>query len=760
MCLLVLSFLQLLNGSAPAAYQKSRTDIYHILVLHSYHPGFPCTETITEGIQSILSGQLPDIHIDIEYIDSKRHKDPIYISKIVDGMLHYKLESRTYDIVIVSGNEALSFALDHRSSILKGIPVIYCAANANLEKATSLSGVYGIRSKPDIAGVLRQIRKFHPNSRNVVVIGDTTDSYDYNNYLNFIDVAKSFAGEIDFDYWNDLSSETIKQKLTELPKDSVVVINGYLNDRAGNLLSFNEQNTLFRTTTNLPLYSFWDIYLGEGIIGGPLTSPRAQGKAAAHLALAILKGDEVPTKSTSLAPHFMFDYNQLRRFGIFPGSIPGGSDVINLPPNNFQISKGQFWFALSILVSSIAISLILSRNIMNRKIAEARLRESERKFRDLSQQFGIILDGISDGLSLISPDMKVVWSNKSTETFFNGTLGAIPGENCCKLLYNRSSVCEDCPAIKSFATGERVESIITTPDERTLEVKAFPVVGATGMVTHVIMLASDITEKNQLLEDSIRTGKLASIGELAAGVAHEINNPNAVIMLNSEILKKVSVSLTPILHQHFAVNGEFLLGGMHYNEIKHDLPFLFSEIIDSAGRIKRIVDDLKNFAREDEPEAEGIININDAICTSARLVGNAIKNATDHFQLDLCAEMPLIRGSLQRIEQVMVNLILNSCQALPAKDRGIRIATVYHPGAGECFVTIADEGVGIPGEYLAKITDPFFTTKRTQGGTGLGLSISMRIVRDLKGALSFNSKVGEGTTVTLTIPVYKEAMSA
>ncbi|HBT83140.1 MAG TPA: histidine kinase, partial [Desulfuromonas sp.] len=161
-----------------------------------------------------------------------------------------------------------------------------------------------------------------------------------------------------------------------------------------------------------------------------------------------------------------------------------------------------------------------------------------------------------------------------------------------------------------------------------------------------------------------------------------------------------------------------------------------------------------------EPEAEGIININDAICTSARLVGNAIKNATDHFQLDLCAEMPLIRGSLQRIEQVMVNLILNSCQALPAKDRGIRIATVYHPGAGECFVTIADEGVGIPGEYLAKITDPFFTTKRTQGGTGLGLSISMRIVRDLKGALSFNSKVGEGTTVTLTIPVYKEAMSA
>lgn len=758
--ILVLLFSLFLVGNALSESQKPQPGIYHILVLHSYHPGFPCTDTITEGIQSVFRSHLPDTHIDIEYIDSKRHQDPIFLSKIVESMLHYKLKSRTYDIVIVSGNEALSFALGHRSTILKGIPVIYCAANANLDKATSMSGVYGIRSMPDMAGVLRQIKKFHPNNRNVVVIGDTTDSYDKQNYIRFTEVAKTFAGEMNFDYWNNLSSETVKQRLTDLPTDSVLVINGYLNDNAGNLLSFNEQNALFRNISRIPMYSFWDVYLGEGIMGGPLTSPREQGKAAARMALSILKGDKVPQVPTSLNSTLMFDYNQLQRFGISQSSIPGGSRIINLPPNNFQISKGQFWIAISLLVSSITISLVLIRNIMNRRIAEAMLRESERNFRDLSQQFGIILDGISDGLSLISPDMKVVWSNKSTETFFNGTLGTTPGDNCCKLLYNRSSVCEECPAIKSFATGERVESIITTPDNRTLEVKAFPVVDKAGTVTHVIMLASDITEKNQLLEDSIRTGKLASIGELAAGVAHEINNPNAVIMLNSEILKKVSNSLTPILSRHFEVNGDFMLGGLRYDEIEQDLPLLFSEIIDSAARIKRIVDDLRNFAREDEPDTEEIININDAIRTSARLVGNAIKNATDRFELELCDEMPAIRGNLQRIEQVMVNLILNACQALPSKDRGIRISTAYDPDAGECIVTVADEGTGIPSEILPKVADPFFTTKRSQGGTGLGLSISMRIVRDFKGDLEFNSRDGEGTTVTLTIPVLKEAIAA
>lgn len=753
---LILFFPLLHSVNAFSQDHAYPNNISHVLVLHSYHPGFPCTDTLNDGIQASFAGQLPETHIDIEYIDSKRHKDPLFMSKIVDTILHYKLEGRRYDLIIVSGNEALGFALEHRSNLLKDTPIVYCAANAYLDKAATMPGVYGIRSKPDMTGILKQIRAFHPSSSNIVVIGDTTDSFDRNNYEHFMKVAKTFAGEMSFDYWNNLPSETIRQRLVELPQDSVVVINGYLSDRAGNLLSFDEQNKLLRTATHLPLYSFWDVYLGDGIVGGPLTSPREQGRTAARMALSILKGNTLPEKLTTLNSVYMFDYEQLHRFNIPIKSIPGESRLINIPPSGLQVSKGQFWMALSLLAGSITISLILSRNIMNRRIAERMLRESEQKFRELSQQFEIILEGISDGLSLISPDMKVVWSNKGVETNFGSTLGTHPGDKCCKLLYNRTHVCEDCPAIQSFATGERQESVITTPDGRTLEVKAFPVADGFGTVTHVIMLASDITEKRQIQEDSIRAAKLASLGELSAGVAHEINNPNALILLNAELLSKVCRDVRGILDGHFQNNGPFLLAGFPYAELREEIPHLFAEMLDSADRIKRIVIDLKDFARADGPDLNECFDLNESVQSALRLAGNAIKNSTDNLATDLSLNLPLYAGSMQKIVQVVLNLVLNACQALPSKERGISISTFYHEERRACVVKIQDEGIGIDNDILPFITDPFFTTKRQSGGTGLGLSVSMRIVKDHGGDLEFLSVPGNGTTVHLYLPTIRE----
>jgi polar amino acid transport system substrate-binding protein len=144
------------------------------------------------------------------------------------------------------------------------------------------------------------------------------------------------------------------------------------------------------------------------------------------------------------------------------------------------------------------------------------------------------------------------------------------------------------------------------------------------------------------------------------------------------------------------------------------------------------------------------IDLNEVVRKAASLVGNQIKKATDDFGIDFAPEPSMALGSFQRLEQVIINLLLNACQALPDRQCPIRVKIGRE---GEwAVVRVSDGGVGIRPELLAQITDPFFTTRREQGGTGLGLSVSSRIVEEHGGTIHFESNPGTGTCVTVTLP--------
>jgi len=136
---------------------------------------------------------------------------------------------------------------------------------------------------------------------------------------------------------------------------------------------------------------------------------------------------------------------------------------------------------------------------------------------------------------------------------------------------------------------------------------------------------------------------------------------------------------------------------------------------------------------------------------AVRLADNPLRKATSRFQAEYGDGLPPFRGNAQRIEQVVVNLILNACQALEAPEKAIQVATSWDPQGQALKLTVRDEGVGIPAENLAHLMDPFFTTRRDSGGTGLGLSVSAGIVKDHGGRLEFQSLPGQGTTAILTL---------
>jgi signal transduction histidine kinase len=190
-----------------------------------------------------------------------------------------------------------------------------------------------------------------------------------------------------------------------------------------------------------------------------------------------------------------------------------------------------------------------------------------------------------------------------------------------------------------------------------------------------------------------------------------------------------------------------------YQEIQDRMPMLLAHIEEGTRRVRDIVTDLKDFARETPSERSDDIDVNKVVEKAVGLVSNLIRKSTDHFSVNYMPGVPIFKGNAQRIEQVIINLVMNACQALPDSDKAVQVSTgTSSDGGPSVFVEVQDQGIGMPPDVIQQIKDPFFTTKRDGGGTGLGLAISDRIVQDHEGKLTFISEPEKGTMVRVSFP--------
>ncbi len=257
--------------------------------------------------------------------------------------------------------------------------------------------------------------------------------------------------------------------------------------------------------------------------------------------------------------------------------------------------------------------------------------------------------------------------------------------------------------------------------------------------------------------------KMASIGQLASGIAHEINNPTGFLMSNLNTLLKYSSrikefisfqdNIITAIHKGFSLKEETVeelkrkRKSLKIEYLLEDMESLVKESIEGAERIKLIVQDLKSFSRIDEAEFK-LADINEGIESTINILWNELKyKATIKKELGI---LPKTYCNLGQLNQVFMNLLLNAVQAIEKKGE-INIKTWYE--ADKIYVSISDNGVGIPEDKINRIFEPFFTTKPVGQGTGLGLSIAYDIIRKHRGNIDVRSKVGEGTTFTVKIPV-------
>ncbi len=279
-----------------------------------------------------------------------------------------------------------------------------------------------------------------------------------------------------------------------------------------------------------------------------------------------------------------------------------------------------------------------------------------------------------------------------------------------------------------------------------------------------------LEKRNQELEETleklhatqaqlVQSEKMASLGQLAAGVAHEINNPMGFIQANIGALRKYTDKLVTVLKfaREECMNGDPVIKekleekwkANRVDRILGDLGDLLSESDDGVTRVKTIVKDLKNFSHLGNAEYASS-NLVDGMESTLNIVRNEIKYKAEVERI--YEEVPPVMCNVQQINQVFLNILVNAAQAIDKKPGLIRVH-VHPEGDDRVSVDISDNGNGIEPSSLDRIFDPFYTTKAIGDGTGLGLSVSYRIIKDHGGTILVDSEVGKGTTFRIILPV-------
>jgi len=382
----------------------------------------------------------------------------------------------------------------------------------------------------------------------------------------------------------------------------------------------------------------------------------------------------------------------------------------------------------------------------------------------------LIAEHAADAIFLLDTEGRTTYANPAAEGMFGWGVEEVVGRHLAEIVVPpRASAAGD-DGIEAYLGHDR-----TGPAKRRLELEAlradgtrFPVeiaVVEVQLTAGVMFIGHlrDLSEQRAAEarmrrheQQLIQSEKMVALGTLVSGVAHEINNPANFISLNTPLLLRMWHGVQPILDAHAERNPGFSIGTLGWSEARTLVPQCHDGIQEGVRRIKRIVNDLKDFARDETPGLGDEVDLNLVVAAAVRLVEHTVRKWTHALHLHLAEDLPTVAGSHQRLEQVVINLVINACHALPNHDRAIHIRTSHDPGADTVVLEVEDEGAGIPPDVLPRILEPFFTTKRDIGGTGLGLSVSASIIAEHGGTLSFSSALGVGTTARIVIPLERQ----
>lgn len=354
-----------------------------------------------------------------------------------------------------------------------------------------------------------------------------------------------------------------------------------------------------------------------------------------------------------------------------------------------------------------------------------------------------LINSIEDEILVIDRAFRIVGANQAALSRLGKKEDEVIGQLCHEACYGRPEPCgapeQDCPVRETFRKGvssSTDRTFVANGETRHFEQYVSPVRNEKGEIVEVVKISRDVTRRRKLEDQLIQSERLISLGQLAAGVAHQINNPIGIIVNRIDCLKRERRRGSPL------------------DTLQSDLDVMS----DCAWRVNEITRNLLTFSRE-SPMVKESLDINRALATAIELVRMQTIDKDISFETRLQPDLPKIIGDINKLEQSFVNILNNAVDAVPHEGR-ITIESFRNPDDKNTIrIVFSDTGDGISQEHLGKIFNPFFTTKDVGKGTGLGLSISYGIIKDHGGRLEAESVPCEGSVFTITLPINSERES-
>ena len=719
-------------GRAAAAH--AAVEHASVLILLPGQPGLPAATAVAGAVRDVLLTEWSlRVTIEMEHVDVARYASPEMEEHRLRTVYHAKYGPRSFDVIIAALPEPFRFVLRARDELWPGTPVVVCGVDErNVRDVTPPPG-FTIRTiRFDMDGTVRLARALLPETRHVALVGGA--SAPEQRYHDMVRQAVSAAGGLDLIDLTTLPMADVLARVSRLPERTVVVQSSYQVDATGRRFYGIDLVPHVSNAANRPVFTPLGLALGRGVVGGSILEFDDIGRDAGAVASRLLRGEPMPPGPTPSAAVAVprFDGRQLARWHLDEGRLPPGSRVDFPQPGLWREYR---WHVVGAGVALAAqMALIVTLLVQRRQRREAQA------------VTGDVLAALSGETAIIDSTGTIVQVNEAwAATARTEALPALAvGANYLEACGDPTDMPLDIArtvraATESVLRGERDEFAVEYPASRhgegrwfEVRVRRLPRLGKGAAVTHF-----DVTARRQAeaaarrhLAQMAHLDRVAGMGQLASSLAHELNQPLAAILTNAQAANRLLATVPPDMAE---------------------LRACLEDIVTDDQRAAEVIHGMRRLLKKTDLVASVPVALNDLVTTTIGLVGSDALLHAVSVEFTPAAGLPAVHGDRVQIQQVVLNLLTNAITAASAGATAGTVAVWTSTAAPWVEVGVHDSGPGIKDGDLARLFEPFFTTR--EEGLGMGLAISRAIVEAHGGRLVAENHPASGAIFRVQLPI-------